>query len=470
MNSSSIREISKRQFDAYCYVRAPFLRYMATEVAWFEAYNKKILATISRDHIDGDYGFVILGRDKQKVFRAIDFCTKFYKTIDKATSHLKKKLAQYESDETMIYEQGDERNLPNEILTPQVDRKKLHSYFKIMIEQESYESARNLIKEVAYSYVDVDGNYIKDFQTTGFDSRLWELYLHVYLHNAGFKIDNNFQAPDYLISFFGDNLAIEAVTVNSSPSFDEMPPKSRKEVLLLNRDYMPIKFGSSLFSKLQKQYWEKDHVKGKPLILAIHDFPMPATLNNLGSMVWSKDALSDYLYGYRMKITIDSDGNIERHVKNNGSGLEPILEEIENHTWKNKTIPSNFFSLPGSENISAVLFSNNATLTTFNRMGKLAGLGNSGIKMYRFANMYDPNPYATEPISKVLDVDSPDYEESWGDGLIMFHNPNAKIPVPKYLFDDISHMFFDNDKKMIYGNMQPFGVFSSVTTVIIPKP
>ncbi len=54
----------------------------------------------------------------------------------------------------------------------------------------------------------------------------------------------------------------------------------------------PIKFGSPLFSKMKKKYWEQEHVKGQPFILAIEDFHQP------GSMVWTASALEVYLYGY----------------------------------------------------------------------------------------------------------------------------------------------------------------------------
>jgi hypothetical protein len=83
--------------------------------------------------------------------------------------------------------------------------------------------------------------------------------------------------------------------------------------------------------------------------------------------------------------------------------------------------------------------------------------------------MYDPNPYATDPIEKTLDIDDPDYEEGWSDGLVMFHNPNAKFPVDPELFGDISHMYFDVEDKMLHGRMQPYSVFSSFTQVLIPR-
>ena len=67
-----MREITRRKFDAFCYARQPMIRIIADEVAWFEAFDKKILATITLDKTDSDYGYVILGRDKRKLFRCID--------------------------------------------------------------------------------------------------------------------------------------------------------------------------------------------------------------------------------------------------------------------------------------------------------------------------------------------------------------------------------------------------------------
>lgn len=35
-----LKEITKKQFDAYCYVRQPLIRAYAKEVAWFEAKDR----------------------------------------------------------------------------------------------------------------------------------------------------------------------------------------------------------------------------------------------------------------------------------------------------------------------------------------------------------------------------------------------------------------------------------------------
>jgi hypothetical protein len=445
----SIREVTKRQFDAFCYVRNPHLKAFSDEIAWFEAFNKKVLGVVVIDLIDGDFGFVVLGRDARNIFRAIKLPQQFYDTPDEAVKALFEGFHEFKDDGQLNYPQGDEKKLPHDIFKLLVnDPKKVHLYFKLLISEPRFEAARNLIQEIAYSYVDVDGNYIKDFQSTGFDARLWELYLYVYLHGAGFDIDNSFQAPDYSLNYFGTELAIEAVTVNANEQFDEEGPTNAKEVHRLRLDYMPIKFGSPLTSKLKKKYWEKEHVKGKPLIFAIHDYHQPAKIDIPGSMTWSRFALMDYLYGVRPK-TIEQADKFVADYTTDETGVKAILEKIENHNWKGKSIPSNFFGLPDAENVSAVLFSNNGTITTFNRMGKLAGLGSEGYTMIRFGYKFDPDPFATEPLSFAINVDDDRYEESWSDGLIMYHNPYAKIQIDPNCFPDISHAWYDPEENII---------------------
>lgn len=463
-----IIEISKRRFDAYCYSRAPVIRFILNEVAWYASDDMRILGVVSFDLTDNDYGCVILGRDKRNVFRAISLPKKFYSRIGNAKRALKILMQEvYYSGET-VWEQGDEKALPNELLIPKIKPEKMHPYFKMMIEAGRYEAARELLKEIAYSYVDVDGNYIKDFQSTGFDARLWELYLYIFLHSEGYYIDRSHAAPDYNISYRGIECAIEAVTVNASSQFDEPPPTSPNEVIELSRDYMPIKFGSPLYSKLNKRYWEKKHVKGKSLIFAIHDYHQAGSATNFGSMVWSRAALMDYLYGIRLKYKKNEAGEYKIEWEEVNGEKEPMHEVIGTHNWKGKTIPSNFFDQPEAENVSAVLFSNGATIATFNRMGKLAGMGSKEVKMIRQSIIFDPSSENFEPIMKSQDIDHPDYEESWADTLVMYHNPKAKYPVDLRMFPMISHVHFDPKTFHTFSRPAPNAVLGSFTVVIQP--
>ena len=347
-----------------------------------------------------------------------------------------------------IYPQGDEVDPTLDLFTPIIPEEQQHHGFKILANERRFEAARNIMTEIANSFIDNDGHFEREFQSVNFNARLWEMYLHIYFHNAGLMIENNHAAPDFELSFFGDKYFVEAVTVNPSTNEkrpDLEPPKNQEEIFERLNDFMPIKFGSPLYSKLCKKYWEKDHVKDKPLILAIHDF------HNDNAMTWSRTALSEYLYGIRSRII---DGKAQNST-------------IESHEWDGKKIPSGFFNQKDCENISAVLFSNQATIPKFNRMGKIAGLGSKDIKMIRNGFLYNPDPEAIYPIPFSKDVDDEDYEESWSDGLIMFHNPNAKYPVDPVAFNDISHIMYSEDEGFT-GYHQPYDVLGSMTLVVEP--
>jgi hypothetical protein len=447
-----MRQITRRQFDVYCYSRQLLIRVMSQEVAWFEAFNRKILAVVVFDRTDLDYGYVILGRDSRKMFRCLEVSTEFFLSPDDAIDNLAKTILKYESDGQHLYPQGDEKEAPYEIFEPVVPEQRLHQYFRVLIREPRFEAARNLIREIVYSYKDPDGHYIREFQTNGFDARLWELYLYVYLYDEGFEFIRGNAAPDFHVSRFGEECFIEAITVNPSqePNRPDPPlPTTSEEVLDLTNNYLPIKYGSPLFSKLSKRYWEKEHVYGKPLVLAIHDYHMP------GSMTWSRTALSEYLYGVRTRLETDNDGQ-DRIV----------VERIEEHYWCDKRISSNFFEQPDAENISAVLFSNAATITKFNRMGKLAGLGSSDVKMIRQGFLFNPDPKALRPTPFAVDVDDPEYEESWSDSIVMYHNPNAKLPINPNWFPSITHIWYDKKENEFRGYHQPYDVLSSITLTI----
>ena len=70
------------------------------------------------------------------------------------------------------------------------------------------------------------------------------------------------------------------------------------------REYMPIKLGRNVFSKLRKRYWETPNIGGRPLVFAIEDFSSP------GSMVHTRSALDVYLYGYDHDWFRDADGRL----------------------------------------------------------------------------------------------------------------------------------------------------------------
>ena len=179
-----------------------------------------------------------------------------------------------------------------------------------------------MLTELARAFVDVDGNFLRDFQTTGFNARLWELYLSAFLYEQRFETTRKFKRPDFCVQKGGSPIGIEAVTVNPTAGDPPLKPRDDKEARALTDDYMPIKFGSVLFSKLQKRYWDLQHMQGKPFILAVHDFCAD------DSMTWSAPAMNDYLFGLRASWKHDSQGC-----------LKITEHRIKEHRWNNELYP-----------------------------------------------------------------------------------------------------------------------------------
>ncbi len=414
------------------------------EIAWFSTKKDRILGVLLFDVHDNDYSYVVLGRDSDKIFKAID-CVVSIETKEGAIERLHKEMEKKAKNTDDSYYQ-DELKEKFDIYELKAREDKLHNYFKTLQSSERYSPAREIIREMVFAFKDPDGNYIEQFQTSGFNSRLWELYLFGYFHENDFWFHREHSSPDFIVER-ERKYAFEAVTVNPSLAHDApLPPKNNEDVANLNKDFMPIRFGSSLFTKLEKKYWEKDHVKDLPFIIAIHDFHYD------NSMTWSRSALERYLYGMAPVPKIGDDGN-----------LEVIFETIEEHKWGKKVIPSNFFAQPDTENISAVLFTNQATLSKFNRMGYLAEFGSRNIKMTRYVDYYNPDPNATKPFKVARDVNDPNYGEYWREGLIMFHNPNANYPIDPSEFPEISHATFQDGEW--YNCLQKDFILTSCTVI-----
>jgi hypothetical protein len=366
-----------------------------------------------------------MGRDEVARFRAIDQEIN-YKTVDDARVELFKKMEEYVSAGEKVFPQGLERKKQKafQIFEPLVTTDKLHPDFTVLRESSGFSPAREIITEIAYTFEDPDGNYIQQFQSDGFDARLWELYLYAVLHEMDFDLDRSYRAPDYVCSWFGIEVIFEATTVNPTQQSDATEGAPLEGRVL--EDYMAVKFGSALYSKLKKGYWRHEHVKNRPLVLAVADFRKPEGVN------FSAPYLTQYLFGIRQH---EREGVL-------------IYSPIEEHVWR-KRIPSGFFNQPDCENISAVLFSDSGTISKFNRMGKLAGFGDSSVIMARTGERYiTKESEAPEPFRFLVEPGK--YSETWSEGIWIFHNPRGLFPLDRHLFPDAAHVHLENDELRIY--------------------
>lgn len=442
----AVIRLSKARFDALTYMRHPFAFVVAEEVEWFSDTDERVLGVLLRDRTDNDWNFNLLGRDERGLFRYIEGKSS-YDSRTVARDGLIACLAAHSATGKYEFPQGDVQRKKNEIFRIVVPGKRLNPHFTTLTQELRYSPAKEIIGELAYALADVDGNFIEQFQTDGFNARLWELYLLAFLHEDLFTVERPSPAPDFKAISPPYSVFIEAVTVNPSPSFDiKHPPASPEELTELVNNYAPIKFGSPLYSKLRKEYWKLPHVTGHPLVFAIHDYHAG------DSMCWTYPAVGQYLYGMRWKHIFDSTG-----------GLIVVPKKVQMHRFSGKEIPSGFFFQPGAENVSAVLYSNSATLPKFNRMGKLAGFGDPRVRMKRIGLNYDCAANAVSPKEFELEVEADRYQESWGQGAEMYHNPRALNPIDPEIFPGIAHHTLKND--LMQSSLPRFHPYTSKTLI-----
>lgn len=297
----------------------------------------------------------------------------------------------------------------------------LHPHFLRTRDDPKFAPARAVLRDVASSMADPDGNLVEQFQTRGFDARTFEIYLHALFKEAGHAIDRSHDRPDFMITRDGLTVAVEAVTANPQPSkacqpyepAQQNPPRGREEAFQYLKHEVAIKLGSPLYSKLQKKYWELPHVTGLPLVIAIETF------HGGGSLTLSSTALSQYLMGIDHRYHFDDDGNLVVEA-------DAIAEHVGS-----KTIPSNFFAQPGAEHVSAVLFCNAGTIPKFGRIGQQGGHRSDAVRMVRYGNCLDHDPNAISPEHFAFEIGDPQVPpEPWRDGSVLIHNPNARLPLP----------------------------------------
>ena len=300
----------------------------------------------------------------------------------------------------------------------------LHPQFRTLRDLPEYAPARDQLRELQAAFVDPDGNFVEQFQTTGFDSRTFELFLFAMFIESAHEVDRRQHRPDFLISRDGLTVAVEAVTASApsnsgiQPYFSmrkEQTPWERAEYV---RNNVPIRLGSPLFSKLRQRYWLEPHVAGRPLVIAIQDFHTP------GSLSTSSAALSLYLFGFEQEWYHDDDG-----------ALIITERKVDYHQVGVKKIPSGFFYQPEAENISAVLFCNSGTVPKFARMGQEGAYRSSAVRMLRYGTCYQHDPNATLPEGFVYEVGDPrNGRETWREGTVLIRNPNALQSLPDEWF------------------------------------
>jgi hypothetical protein len=428
-----INKISKTRFNAFVmFSREPRMVFFTQEIEYYGNEDNSILGTIVIDPVDRNYNCIVLGRDEEGKFSAIDIMID-YDSLNEARAKLIERM-RYCSNELRSTVNSEAIKSGVDLFKVLITADKINPYFKRLFEDKHYVAAKRIITEMARYFEDIDGNFVEQFQSiNGFDARLWEIYLFCLFTEETFTIIRKEERPDFIIKKMDAEIAVEAVIVarkkENPPTYITALKELQSEEIKKQIDNdMPLRFGSPLFSKLKNKYWELPHVKNKPIILAIADFH-----DNM-SMVWSYNALVDYLYGLRFTAIHDAKGQLIISSEK----IQPYTKETGG------SVEAGYFYQPEVEHISAVLFSSTATISKFTRIGIQAGFGVKGQSVYRSGAAFNHDPDSVVPHIFLYEVNESGVE-TWAEGVNLFHNPNAIYKIDKGLFPSVAHHELKSD-------------------------
>lgn len=296
----------------------------------------------------------------------------------------------------------------------------LHNKFKLLRNEPLLHLEREVITEWANGFADRDGKIVKEFQTT-FHSSLWELYIFAVLKELSLSVDFSKNRPDFMISGNVD-FYIEAVvseikkggrsesTRNENDTYSMLEPIHKDQNFHSLIDEAITRHSNSILSKHKKyikEYTKCDWVK--------EDAPFVVALGSYDQVNYGREfhySMMALLYGFRF------DPDDQKYVR-----VESIIKPETT-----SEIPIGIFADKNYEEISAIIFS--CTVT----MGKLTSLAVS-------TNESHPTNFV---LNVRHDIDHPHYKihivsqetpEELTDGLFVFHNPNARTPLPRSVFD-----------------------------------
>jgi len=283
---------------------------------------------------------------------------------------------------------------PFDLFQPCLPPTKLHPNFAELLRSDYHASARAMINDAYARMGDPNGHFVSQFQGYGFHARLFEIACFLYLETAGLSPSRPFDAPDFMAIKAGHRVAVEAMTANPTEGnepdisilrLEDRPPE---EIHQRTRVLFPRRMHAALTKKARRGYATLEHMAGTPLVL------MTQPAFEAGSSQYVADALIPMLFG-------DSEGF------------------------------RGFFSRPDAAAISAVAYCNGFAVSKFWRLSSGPMFGTSILAKRLGTCLLPEEGDYPQPREYEFDVGDPDApEETWWQGVTLFLNPNATVPLP----------------------------------------
>lgn len=338
--------------------------------------------------------------------------------------------------------------------------KRLHTSFRQIIQDPGAGPVREIIQSWAEGLLDRRGEqkkFVNEFQTT-FNSAFWEIYLNRAFAELGFKVDYTKASPDFSVECpSGYQFNVEAVISDRSQEQTRNPNQDQEaEFKLLNtlklagkiKDKRDIFLGQK---GSKSPYSTLDHVKGRPFVIAVAPF------NSDHSLMQNNEIINRVLFGIEAP---DQEALLTGIQKKVSSVSKPSGAPVELGIFTNdsyKEISAVIFSTTGTYGKAVVASGIDRVVrsTRYRQTQKTASeLADAGSNLGVSHRLENPQDYrislrfASQGLIAGSDVricSSDRYQESHLDGLHIYYNPFAEIPLDRAVFDaaEITHNWFD---------------------------
>lgn len=304
--------------------------------------------------------------------------------------------------------------MPMDLFNPIVPEEKLHPVFKQLLAPEN-EEERRLLQTWSDGMPDRDGKFVKEFQLT-FESSLWELYIHAVLKELNYKVDFTHPSPDFSI-VDPYKFTIEATVTR--PESDGKPPVGWS-IDDIPTDFTEFNNQATLricnsikekLAKFRSRYAHLPHVQGSPFVLAVGAYDRP------GSHLAAARPMIAALYGVYHDEQLAIDNKLD---------FVPSYEVTDASKKNGANVPLGMFNDSSHSEISAVVYSCLAT------WGKIRALAKNPRYAFHFTSFH-PGAGSLEPT--IFQTSGAEYPEHLCDGLYVFRNPYAKVPLPPGALD-----------------------------------
>ena len=281
-----------------------------------------------------------------------------------------------------------------DLFSPNAPEERLDPLYLSLLRSPAHQGTRQHLNAAFARMGDPDGVFASNFWGPAFHARLFEITCFLYLEASGFALHRAHRAPDFIAYKAGFEIAVEATTSNPPDGANrnigatELKDLPIERIIEKSAVEFPRRMTAALWRKVAHAYHREPHVAGKPLVLMVQ----PAF--EAGANFYIDDALVPALFGDRSERQGLFDRDEVRHV-------------------------------------SAIAYCNNFTVSKVSRLACPAQFRTEWYAIREGFCLVEGTDEPWRPKRFRFEVGHPDTpQEAWPEGVTLFLNPNAAIPLP----------------------------------------